>query len=32
VFPTRELAMQEADWKKEQLLDAGWLEGLPMPD
>jgi hypothetical protein len=32
VFPTRELAMQEADWKKRQLLGAGWLERLPMPD
>ena len=32
VFPTRELAMQEADWKKRQLLGADWLERLPMPD
>ena len=32
VFPERVLAMQEADWKKRQLLSAGWFERLPILD
>jgi len=32
VFPTHELARHEAALRKRELLDAGWLERLPMPD
>jgi hypothetical protein len=32
VFATRDLAVLEADEKKRQLLGAGWVERLPMPD
>lgn len=32
VFPTRALAVQEAMWKKTDLLGAGWLERLETPN